>query len=133
MAKTECPECGESINATASSCPHCGAPADNIRRAAAGLETLVTLGDVVHGRGTIEDDSEHMQFNYVRMKKDVDDLYDAVRRSSTDHESEMIFKMIKKREKELLDMEIKMGFHEGFDQLSPKHQRKLRRELGLDD
>lgn len=48
MATTKCAQCGRAVSAVYSFCPHCGASADNIRKAAAGLETLVSLGGVVH-------------------------------------------------------------------------------------
>ena len=51
MATTKCPECGKTVGISHSFCPHCGASADNIRKAAAGLETLVALGEVVHEGG----------------------------------------------------------------------------------
>lgn len=132
MAKIDCPECGESVRTTDASCPYCGAPADRIRKAAAGLEALVTLGDVVHDRSVEEDDPEAMQLRYVRLKKELTDLRDSFVRASTDDESDMVLRMIEKRERQIMDMEFNMGFH-GVDQLSPRQQRKLRRELGLDD
>lgn len=50
MATTECHGCGKDISVVHSFCPHCGASAGNIHKAAAGLEALVTLGGVVHER-----------------------------------------------------------------------------------
>ena len=53
MAKRRCPECGESVTVEHSFCPSCGCKAGSIQKAAAGLEALVTLGDVVHESGSI--------------------------------------------------------------------------------
>jgi len=54
MATMECPQCGKSIDVTHSFCPNCGAQANNIQKAAAGLETLVKLGDAIHRHGPVE-------------------------------------------------------------------------------
>ena len=62
MASLKCNECGHKISATVRKCPHCGALSDNIRTAAAGLETLLTLGDIIQDeRGsddTVKNDGE---------------------------------------------------------------------------
>ena len=62
MASLKCNECGHKISATVRKCPHCGALSDNIRTAAAGLETLLTLGDIIQDEGdntgTAKEDKE---------------------------------------------------------------------------
>ena len=47
MAMVKCSKCGNDVSATASKCPRCGAPPDNLGAATAGLETLVTLGRII--------------------------------------------------------------------------------------
>lgn len=72
MATTKCPECGKNVSVSHSFCSHCGASADNIRKAAAGLETLVALGGVVHGGGTVEANDIDIGTMCRRFLKDAD-------------------------------------------------------------
>ena len=51
MAKTRCSNCGEMYHVSLPRCPYCGESGTTIDKAAAGLDTLVTLGDVIHQRG----------------------------------------------------------------------------------
>ena len=47
MGFLKCSKCGRKVSTTDSKCPHCGVSSDNLRTAAAGLETLVTLGHII--------------------------------------------------------------------------------------
>ena len=47
MGFLKCRECGHKVSTTDGKCPHCGTSSDNLRSAAAGLETLVTLGQII--------------------------------------------------------------------------------------
>lgn len=73
MATIKCPECDETINVTHSFCPNCGAKASNIQKAAAGLETLVTLGDAVHKHGPIKIDNININELCRKFKNDCRD------------------------------------------------------------
>ena len=55
---TKCSECGRKVSATVKKCPHCGASSDKIRTAAAGLETLLTLGNIVQDDGSESDQAQ---------------------------------------------------------------------------
>jgi len=59
VATTKCSHCGEKVSTTEPLCPHCGAPADKIHKAAAGLEALVTLGDVVDEQRSAQRRASH--------------------------------------------------------------------------
>ena len=48
MTARDCSECGKPIEVEQAYCPACGRKAGSVQKAAAGLETLITLGDVIH-------------------------------------------------------------------------------------
>jgi len=70
MATAKCAQCGKDVSVGQAFCPHCGASADNIRKAAAGLEALVTLGGVVHEGGALEIDELNLETLCRRFQKD---------------------------------------------------------------
>lgn len=125
MAKIKCPECGHDVSTMASSCPNCGAPADSIRKAAAGLEGLVALGEVLHEHGG--DENEGARLRYAKMKNEIDELYESWMHSYGD-EQDMIWRMIQEREKRMKNMAIDLGLC-GTNELSERDRQRLRRDI----
>lgn len=73
MATAKCHECDKDIEVTNAFCPNCGSQANNIQKAAAGLETLVTLGDAVHKHGPIQADDTSINELCQKFREDCRD------------------------------------------------------------